>query len=271
MSRLLPVIPIVLLAFASSSAQKKDSPKKENPPKVIVVPQLGVDPGKTAKLTVRGLGIDTVTEVQLQEPKARGKILGKGKKVGVPNNADPNRLGDSEIEIEVSLPPEVPGRTVPFSLVGPGGESPPHQLIVNDETPRTPEKEPNQGFRQAQSISIPSIIEGKVHEPQDVDVFRFGGKAGQAIRVEIQARRFGSPLEPMLYLYDSSNQLLTTAEAASVGSDPVLDFKFPRDGTYFLTLLDANDQGGSIFGYRLHLSSRDRQGAVPHSPQGRSR
>lgn len=259
MSRLLLAIAIGLLALAApSSAQKKDAPKKEVPPKVIVVPQLGVDPGKTTKLTVRGLGIDTATEVQLQEPKARGKILGKGKKVGVPNNADPNRLGDSEIEIEVSLPPEVPGRTVPFSLVGPGGESQPHQLIVNGETPRTPEKEPNQGFRQAHTISIPSTIDGKVHEPQDVDVFRFDGKAGQTIRAEVQARRFGSPLEPMLYLYDSSNQLLATAEAASVGSDPVLDFKFSRDGTYYLTLLDANDQGGSIFVYRLHLSSRDR-------------
>jgi hypothetical protein len=258
MSRLLFAIPIVLLAFASSSAQKKDAPKKEAPPKIVVVPHLGVDPGRPTKLTVRGLGIDTVTEVQLQEPKASGRILGKGKKVGVPNNADPNRLGDSEIEIEVSLPSEVPGRTVPFSLVGPGGESLPHQLIVNDETPRMPEKEPNQGFRQAQTITIPSVIDGKVHEPQDVDVFRLDGKAGQTIRVEIQARRFGSPLEPMLYLYDSSNQLLTTAEAASAGSDPVLDYKFPRNGTYFLTLLDANDQGGSIFVYRLHLTGRDR-------------
>lgn len=256
---LLLSIPFVLLGLSNCSlAQNKDAPKKEEPPKIIVVPQLGIDPGKTTKITVRGLKVDTATEVRVQEPKASGKIVGKGQKVGVPNNVDVNRVGDTEIEIEVTLPPEVPGRTVPITLIGPGGESQPHQLIVNDEMPQTPEKEPNPGFRQAQSVAIPSLIVGKIQDPQDVDVFRFDGKAGQAIRVEVQARRFGSPLEPMLYLYDSANQLLTTAEAASPGTDPILELKLPRDGAYYLTLLDAHDQGGSMFVYRLHLTGRDR-------------
>jgi hypothetical protein len=247
-----PFATIMMLGIVSLSlAQKKEEPKKEPPPKLIVAPILGVDPGKTTKVTVRGLQVDTVTEIKLQEPKASGKVLGKGKKVPPPNNSDPNKIGDSEIEIEVTLPSEVPGRTVPFTLIGPGGESNSLSLLVND-SPRIPEKEPNDGFKQAQLISFPAVVEGKIQQGQDVDLFRFEGKADQEIVVEIQATEFGSPLEPMLSLWDRNQQLLTTADGDQK-TDPVLKYKLPADGSYYLSLLDAHDQGGAIFVYRLRF------------------
>ena len=246
---------VALLAAAPSAAQKKKDPLKEAPPEVVVTLPLAVDPGKATKLTVRGVRVDTVTEVRLSEPKSSGRLLGKARKVPVPNQQSPAQVGDSEIDIEVTLPAEVPGGVVPFTLIGPGGESRPHELIVNDETPRVAEKEPNDGFRDAQPISVPAVVEGSVRQPQDVDVFRVGGKAGEKLAFEVQARRFGSPVDAMLTLYDADGRIVATAEAAA-GRDPLLNVTLPRDGAYFLAIIDAHDQGGPIWLYRL-LVRRD--------------
>jgi hypothetical protein len=36
-------------------------------------------------------------------------------------------------------------------------------------------------------------------------------------------------------------------------SDPVVTVALPRDGIYFVALIDAHDMGGANFGYRLLL------------------
>jgi hypothetical protein len=237
-------------------AQKKDAPKDAAPQPIVTLP-LAIDKGKSTKLTVRGLHVDSAIEVHVSEPKSSGRIAGKGTNIPVPKDANPAQLGDSEIEIEITIPEEVPSGVVPFTLVGPGGESKPHSLIVNDETPRVAEKEPNNGFGEAQPIAVPQIVEGLIKQPQDVDVFRVEGKAGDRIVFEVQARRFGSPVEAMLTLYDADGQILATAEGAGPRRDPVLKALLPRDGRYFLALIDANDQGGPIWVYRLLVSKEN--------------
>src|SRR3954453_3929845 len=131
-------------------------------------------------------------------------------------------VGDTEIDIEVTLPADVPGGVVPVSLVGPGGEGPPFRLLVNDDTPRVPEKEPSDGFKQAMPVTAPGIVEATIKQPQDVDVYRLDGKAGDKFRIEVQARRYGSPPDTMLALYDAMGRVVATGERAADGPDPVL-------------------------------------------------
>ena len=58
-------------------------------------------------------------------------------------------------------------------MVTPAGESPPYHLLVNDGTPLAAEREPNNGFEQAQPIQVPQVLDGAISQPQDVDVFTF--------------------------------------------------------------------------------------------------
>ena len=236
------------------SQPKKDS--KGTPPQIILAMPMAIETGKTTKITLRGLSIDDVTEIRLHEPKSSGKIIGKSKKIPVPANTNPAQIGDSEIEIEVTLPQEVPGGVVPFSIIGPGGESKSHQLIVKDGTPIVAEKEPNDGFKQAQPILIPCIVEGSIRQPQDVDVFRFEGKKGEQLVFELQANRFGSPADGVLTLFDDAGRVIGSADDSPGSIDPILNVTLPRDGIYYLSLIDAHDQGGSIFLYRLVVRGR---------------
>lgn len=243
------VLVLFLTNLLPLSAQKKEA--KGGMPQVVVAMPLAIEAGKTTKITLRGLRIDSVTKIHVHEPKSMGKVLGMAKKIPVPNQANPARVGDSEIDIEITLPSEVPGAVVPFSVVNSEGESKPHNLIVKSDLAIIAEKEPNDGFKQAQPISLPCIVEGKIGQAQDVDVFRFEGKQGERIVFEIQANRFGSPLDGLLTLFDDAGRTVTSNDDSPDSSDPRLAITLPRTGTYFLSLIDANDEGGNVFVYRL--------------------
>ncbi len=250
---------LLAIAFAFLTGTSTAQPKKESteaPPQVLFAMPLAIELGKTSKLTVRGLRLDTVTEIHLQEPRSTGKIVGKGKKIAVPNGMNANQVGDSEIEIEVTLPKEVAGSVVPFTLLNAGGESKPHELLVGDLSTVIIEKEPNDSFKQAQPIVVPCVVEGTIRQPQDVDVFRFEGKRGEHLVFDLQANRFGSPLDGSLTLYDEKGHSIASADDSAGSLDPILEITLLHDGIYFLSLIDANDQGAPIYLYRLNVRRR---------------
>jgi hypothetical protein len=242
-----------LLLAPIAPAQPKPSKNKDQP-KLVVASPLGVAPGKTSKLTVRGLHIDTATEIHLHDPKSTAELLAKTK-VAVPNGQDAAQVGDSQIEIEVTLPEDYPMDTLSLSVVTPAGESPPYRLMV-DPNPAIAEKEPNNGFKNAQVIALPQSIDGAIGQPQDVDVYRFEGKEGQEVVIEVVAARYGSPLDSFLTLYAADGQVLASNDDHGGSTDSCIEVKLPKNGTYYVSVIDANDQGGPAHVYRLYCGGR---------------
>jgi len=175
-------------------------------------------------------------------------VLG-AKAAGVPNNYPGERVGDSEVEIELEVPKDA--KAVKLTAVNTGGESNAYELLLRDDTPVVSEKEDNGGFATAQPVPVPSAIEGTIKSERDVDVFKIEGKAGEKLLIEVQAARFGSPLDGFLTLHDAHRKLIASADDTNGSPDPVLAVTLPKDGAYFLTLIDAHDLGGANFGYRL--------------------
>ena len=92
---------------------------------------------------------------------------------------------------------------------------------------------------------------GTIKGERDADVYKVEGKKGDRLRFEVQAARFGSPVAPLITLYDANRQFVDAAGDSAAGPDPVLVVTLPRDGAYYLSVIDAHDQGGPNFGYRL--------------------
>src|SRR5437588_11819034 len=84
---------LLLIPVAFAPAQPKPPEMKDNP-KLIVASPIGVAPGKTSKLTLRGLKIDTASEIRVHDPKSTARLLAKAK-VAVGNQQDPAQVGDS--------------------------------------------------------------------------------------------------------------------------------------------------------------------------------
>ena len=131
-----------------------------------------------------------------------------------------------------------------------------------DNLPECFEREPNDSEKTAQSVTLPVIVNGRISQPGERDVFRFAGHAGQQIVAEVFARRLDSPLDSFLRLTDAGGkQLAFNDDFEDKGSglntfhaDSYLTATLPADGTYFIHLTDTQGQGGPEFAYRLRLS-----------------
>ena len=204
----------------------------------------------------RGLKLDKATEVHLLDPKGKVKILSKGK-APLPNKEkdDVGRYGDTQIQIEATLSADYAGPTVSFTVVTSSGESPPHTLFV-DHTPIIAEKKPNNGFQKAQPIRLGQTIEGVVNPAADVDVFRFDGKQGQQVVIEVFAARYGSPLDSLLTLYDAEGRIVASNDDVDGTADSRIETTLPATGAYYVSVVDANDVGSSSNVYRLATRSQ---------------
>jgi hypothetical protein len=132
-----------------------------------------------------------------------------------------------------------------------------------DTLPEVLEKEPNDTAAHAQRVKLPIIVNGRVDRPDDQDVFRFEGRAGEAIVAEVYARRLGSPLDSTLKLTDATGRQLAfndDEEDQGAGlethhADSRIMITLPTSGAYYLSLADAQHHGGAEFAYRLRISA----------------
>jgi hypothetical protein len=131
-----------------------------------------------------------------------------------------------------------------------------------DTLPEGLDKEPNNQPAIAQPVTLPLIVNGRIDQPDDWDVFRFQGRAGSEIVAEVYARRLESPLDSVLKLTDAAGKPLAfndDCEDKGAGltthhADSCLRATLPADGTYYLHLGDAQHKGGPDYAYRLRLS-----------------
>ncbi len=229
-------------------AQDKKKPEKPAAPRVLVIVPLGAAAGKTTKLTIRGLSLDKATDVKIEHGTA--KLISKGA-ASVPDK-NPDKVGDTQVVVEVTLDAKLLDGAVSLTVVTPAGETKPHKLLVEMTLPVVVEKEPNEGFKQSQEIKLPVVIEGAIDRPKDVDVFRFAGKKGQKLTAEVLAHRHGSPLDAMLTLYNAAGQQVAfNDDLAPDTRNARIDVVLPADGDYFLVLIDAHDSGSAAHVYRL--------------------
>jgi hypothetical protein len=125
--------------------------------------------------------------------------------------------------------------------------------------PDSLEREPNNQFSQAHAVTNDTVINGRIGKPGDQDWFCFEGREGEKKTVEVSARRFGSPLDSRLTLFNAQKQALATNDDVADKSfglithqaDSRIDITLPATGTYFVRLNDQQGKGGDDYAYRL--------------------
>lgn len=174
-------------------------------------------------------------------------------------------------QLTVDLGAEVPTLAHPtISLSQPSAalNSPPKGLanqslpFAVDTLAECVETEPNDSPDKAQKVVLPIIVNGRINQPGDWDVFRFNGRAGEEIVAEVYARRLDSPLDSVLKLTDATGRQLAfndDHEDKGYGlnthhADSYLRATLPTDGFYYVHLGDIQHKGGPEYAYRLRLS-----------------
>lgn len=131
----------------------------------------------------------------------------------------------------------------------PAGVSNPLPLHVGN-LPEILENQPNNSLEQAQRVELPVAITGRINGAAEIDYYRFAGKRGQNLIVDVYASRLGTPMDPSLAILDGSGKELARSEDVN-GLDSLLAFEIPQDGEYVLRIRDFRYQGGDTFRYRV--------------------
>lgn len=193
-------------------------------------------PGKTTTLNLSGDNLEGVVDVwtsfecELDLPK-----------------------DSSSRNVAVTLPKKGPTAGVgALRLVTTNGLSAP-QFVLVDPMPSIESVTTNHSVLSAQALRRDTAVDGACDELRS-DFFRITAKKGERIVIEVVAQRFGSPLDPLIRLLDSTGREIAFADDSSgLGADALLDFRCPKTGDYLIELRDTRHGGGARHRYRLRF------------------
>lgn len=131
----------------------------------------------------------------------------------------------------------------------------PVTLEVTD-LPLIADTEPNDKPDQAQAVSVPQAINGRMDGPNDIDNYALTLKAGQPVRCEVRARRNGSSLDSTIRVLNAMGGVVVANDDIHPSTkDSMLVFTPPADGVYTLQIRDLLNRGGPTFGYILTVKT----------------
>jgi hypothetical protein len=136
------------------------------------------------------------------------------------------------------------------------------------------EAEPNNSNAEAQAVTLPLTVDGRIGAEGDVDVYRIEASSPGIIVAEIVARRLHSPLDSILEIFDSSGRRIAMnddyedkgAGLLTHHADSRVEGRLPAAGTYFVRVSDTQRHGGTEYSYRLRLGPPEPDFALRISP-----
>ena len=148
-----------------------------------------------------------------------------------------------------------------FRLATPAGASTLGQLvIVRDKV--IFESKSNNTSAQAQSVSLPATICGKIEKAEDVDFFKFKAKKEELFSFHVRSMRLQNKIhdlqqhsDPILTLRTSAGVTIAASDNFFFG-DPFISHKFENDGEYLLEIRDVRYQGNAYWQYSIEVNSR---------------
>ena len=193
--------------------------------------------GTTVDVTVTGSNLERVTTLRCSVLGVRCELL------------EPNRF-------RLTIPPNAQPGLYDLWAVGDNGVSAPRTFAVGNRVEHS-EVEPNDSQREATIVPLDSVVNGQLNKGGDVDQFQIEAKKGQRLIIEGWAERIDSPLRLVLELFDSTGRRVAV-NRGYFGSDPLLDFRVPVDGTYVVAVHDLISTGGVECYYRLDIDTGPR-------------
>ncbi len=213
--------------------QASEAPLPDLAPSVRSVFPLGAHAGETVEARFLGKNLNEILEIRFSRKDIRAEIVYSDYYV---------------VKAKISVGPNVPTGLHDFRIRTAAGT---HVGVFHVGWPAAQrEIEPNNDLPHAQTIALPTIVDGVVEEA-DYDVYRFHAEAGEVLIFDVLARRAGSTLDATLGILDERGNELDFNDDYYIHKDPHLEFRVPKSGDYFIRVAGSGEEGSRFSSYRL--------------------
>ena len=252
LSCVMPAGPSLFLRHAFSQDAKNETPR------VTATEPAALTSGSKETFKVRGFELKGATQLRFKsvdeasgaEPVAApiSVEIKETKDAGQAKGLDNKLVGNTQFVADLTLPADLPAGFYEYVIVTPAGEAK-GKISVLAADSVIDEKEPNNGFREAQELLPGKLARGSIQGDKDVDVFAFPANAGKQLKITVTS---GGPLlfDAQLDCYDSRGQFLAAADDDQ-SRDPVVTLKTQADGIVYISVSSAHDVGGEWHNYLL--------------------
>lgn len=238
MTRTILLLSTALLAAATTSARGQVIAQRlrDDVPAVTRVLPVGLARGTTAELDLIGERLEGIDRIVGPPGVTIERI--------VTTEAKQARLA---VRVATDAAPGI----YACYFLGKTGLSNP-KLMRIDAWPQALEHEDNNHQIEATPLNLPCGVSGTL-TAADHDWFRFEATAGESLVFDVLAQRLGSPLRPVLTLFDFAGRELEgqTRAPRDIAPDNRLVYSFRDSGTYYLRVRDLTYAGADFAVYQL--------------------
>ena len=198
-------------------------------PTLTSVSPPGGQRGAAVRLVLKGIGLSEKIKIHSQIPGSLTELSAKG----------PGR------QFLLEIAPEAAPGAYPIAVETVKGRTNTWLFSVSNypelaETESTRPRAPrNNDDVSAQQVPTPAVINGTLEEA-DRDLYKVALKAGERLGLEVEARRLGSAIDPVLSVRSEAGRPIARAnDSLGAGGDARLAFSAPEAGTYIVEVRDA--------------------------------
>lgn len=139
-----------------------------------------------------------------------------------------------------------------------------HLLVTPYPVIEEVEKKNNNSYDTAQPVTLPATVCGICEKSEDMDCYKFTGKKGQEITLQVYAQRVTEAIHTMqtsnvylmdsiLTLYGPQKQIIAQNDNF-IKSDSLITVTLPADGEYVFEIRDARYVGTGKYVYAIEVS-----------------
>ena len=171
------------------------------------------------------------------------------------------RTPSSKLKVRFTVTPNAMPGPREVRLATPRGVSTVAQVVVVKD-PIIREAANNDSLQTAQAITLPATVCGAFEKAEDVDFYKFKVAANTALTFHVRCQRLQHKIhdlqelaDPILTLRNSAGTVLAVNDNYFFG-DPLLVYRFPIAGDYFLEIRDVRYLGNVNWHYCIEINDR---------------
>ncbi len=133
--------------------------------------------------------------------------------------------------------------------------------FAGSDLPERVETGPAPDAKHARAVVVPVVVNGCIRLTGEKHFYRFQGKKGQTVSLEVQARRMGSSLDSLLVLLNGEGRKIAANDDLkdpregfmTHHADSGMTCVLPGSGDYTVMIQDVQGRGGDDYAYRLRI------------------